>query len=112
MRHITQHYINGCFTESHGAETMELINPANNSLIGQVTLGDVTDARAAIRAAKEALPAFSRSSVAERAELLQRLHDAVLDREAEHVAARTEEYGGVPLHNKFSIQGRPKSSRT
>ncbi|MDR1367286.1 MAG: aldehyde dehydrogenase family protein [Candidatus Accumulibacter sp.] len=108
MRHITQHYINGGFTKSHGTETMDLISPANKSLIGRVTLGDKEDARAAIQAGKEAFAAFSRTSIAERAEFLQRLHDAILAREAEHIAVRTEEYGGVPLHNKFSIQGAAK----
>jgi aldehyde dehydrogenase (NAD+) len=108
MKYITRHYINGRFTESHGAETMDLINPANKNLIGRVTLGDEDDAHAAIQAAQKAFAAFSRTSVAERAEFLQRLHDAVLAREADHIAARTEEYGGVPRHNKFSVQGAAK----
>ncbi|MDR1163198.1 MAG: aldehyde dehydrogenase family protein [Candidatus Accumulibacter sp.] len=108
MKSITQHYINGRFTESHGTETMALIDPTNKNCIGQVSLGDEEDARAAIHAAQEAFPAFSRSSVAERAELLQRLHEAVLDREEDHIAARIEEYGGVSLHTRFSVRGAAK----
>jgi aldehyde dehydrogenase (NAD+) len=108
MKYITQHYINGRFADSHGTEVMDLINPTDKSIIGQVTLGDEADARYAIHAAKEAFKTFSHSPVSERLEYLQRLHDFVMDREAEHIAARTEEYGGVPLHNKFSIQGAAK----
>ncbi|AWI09801.1 aldehyde dehydrogenase family protein [Ereboglobus luteus] len=108
MKHITQHYINGHFVESRGTETIDLINPANKRVIGRVLLGNEEDARDAVRAAKKSFEAFSRTSVSERAEMLQRLHDAVLAREADHVAARTEEYGGVPLHNKFSIRGAAK----
>jgi aldehyde dehydrogenase (NAD+) len=108
MKHIMQHYINGHFADSHGTEVMNLINPTDKSIIGQVTLGNEKDACSAIHAAKEAFKIFSHSSVRERSEYLQRLHDAVMTREAEHIAARIEEYGGVPLHNTFSIQGAAK----
>jgi aldehyde dehydrogenase (NAD+) len=105
MKLITQHYINGRFTDSHGTQTMTVTSPATREPITQLTLGDEQDARDAIAAAKAAFPAFSRTSVAERAACLQRLHDAILARESEHIDARTLEYGGVPLHNRFAILG-------
>ncbi|NIF46259.1 aldehyde dehydrogenase family protein [Enterobacter sp. Ap-1006] len=108
MKFITQHYINGRFTDSRGKQTMVVVNPSTKEPIAQLTLGNEQDVREAIEAANVAFPSFSRSSVEERAEYLQRLHDAILARESEHVAVRTLEYGSPPLHNKYSIQGAAK----
>ncbi len=108
MKHITRHYIHGHFVESHGTEVMDLTNPTDRTVIGRVTLGDVEDARMAIRAAKEAFNTFAVSLPEERCHYLQRLHDSILNREKEHVAIRTLEYGGVPLHNEFAIRGSAK----
>jgi len=94
MRTITDIYINGQFVTPHGSEMSDLVNPANGELLGRVRLGDVDDTRAAIAAAKAALPAFSRTTLAQRGDYLQRLHDAVLARADEMSVAIIEEYGG------------------
>ena len=52
MKTITRHYIDGAFVESHGRETMDLVNPTNRKTIARVTLGDEDDTRRAIGAAK------------------------------------------------------------
>jgi hypothetical protein len=51
MRTIDKVYIDGAFVTPHGREQFELINPASEQVIGQVTLGDQEDARRAIAAA-------------------------------------------------------------
>ncbi|TCV97055.1 aldehyde dehydrogenase (NAD+) [Luteibacter rhizovicinus] len=93
MRSIEQHYIGGAFVASHGQERFDLINPATEAVIGQVTLGDAEDARRAVAAAKAAFPAFSRTSKAERIALLRRIEVAVAARVDELEAAMVEEYG-------------------
>ena len=105
MKQVTTHYINGQFVDSHGTEVIDLINPADGAVIGRVTLGDAVDAGRAVSAAKEAFGMFSASSPEERVLYLERIHERILAREEEHVAARTLEYGGVSLHNAFSIKG-------
>ena len=95
MHTITKHYIDGHLVDSHGREIMDLTNPTNRELIGQVTLGDEEDAREAIAAAKRAFSAFGQSTKAERSELLLRLHKAVSARIEDLTAAMVEEYGGV-----------------
>lgn len=105
MKTITQHYINGRFVASVGQETMVITSPVTKKPVARLTLGNEQDTRDAIEAARKAFISFSKTSIAERAVYLQRLHDAILAREMEHIAARTLEYGGVPLHNQFSIQG-------
>jgi aldehyde dehydrogenase (NAD+) len=94
MRNIDQIYIDGAFVAPHGSERAPLVNPANEAVIGYVTLGDRVDTLAAIAAAKRALPGYARTSKAERIALLHRLHAAVLSRADDINAAATEEYGG------------------
>jgi aldehyde dehydrogenase (NAD+) len=93
--HTIEHiYINGQFVTPHGEEMFDLINPTTGQRDGQVRLGDAEDVQRAVAAAKAAFPAFSRSSLAERGAILQRLHDAVSKRSNEATAALIEEYGG------------------
>jgi acyl-CoA reductase-like NAD-dependent aldehyde dehydrogenase len=47
MRIIDRAYVDGAFVQTHGRETADLINPSSEQVIGQVVLGDDTDARAA-----------------------------------------------------------------
>lgn len=93
MRDINKIYIDGAFVTPHGTERFDLFNPSTEAVIGTVRLGDVEDARAAIAAAKRALPAWSRTTKAERIALLRRFHDAVEGRFDDQVAAIVEEYG-------------------
>lgn len=104
MQNLTQHYINGQFVDSHGQETFDLINPSTQALIGRVTLGDDVDAQRAIAAAKQAFSTYKNSTVAERSEYLQRLHDAVAARANEHAEALVLEYGGPSQMAHFLVQ--------
>ena len=94
MRNIEHIYIDGQFVTPHGTEMADLVDPTSGQLTGQVRLGDVDDTRRAIAAARAAFPAFSRSTVAERGALLQKLHDAVAARADDAARALVEEYGG------------------
>jgi len=104
MKTIDKIYINGEFVKPHGTELFDLINPTDNTLIGQVTLGDEIDARNAIEAAKEAFKKFSKTSVAERIGYLQRLHDASSKRKDEMVDIMVKEYGGTLQFARMSTQ--------
>lgn len=93
MKIIDRIYIDGKFVTPHGTEYFDLFNPAKSQVIGQARLADQHDTRLAIAAAKRALPAFSRTSKAERMTMLRRLHDAVTRRADALLAAAIEEYG-------------------
>src|SRR5580658_760771 len=95
MKTITRHYIDGAFVESHGRETMDIVNPTNRKAIARVTLGDEQDTRNAVAAAKRALETFGRSTREERLSLLHRLYEAVMARKDDLTAMMVEEYGGV-----------------
>jgi aldehyde dehydrogenase (NAD+) len=93
MHQINEIYINGQFVTPHGKELFDLFNPATAQPIGQVRLADEQDAHAAIKAAKQAFPEFSRTPKATRVAHLKRMHAAVAGVEAELTQAIIEEYG-------------------
>jgi aldehyde dehydrogenase (NAD+) len=95
MKTISTHYIDGGFVQSHGGEVMDIISPTTEKTIGRFTLGDEEDTRRAIAAAKRALATFGRSTKEERADLLRRMHKAVMARVDDLTAMMVEEYGGV-----------------
>lgn len=104
MKYFTKQYINGQFVESHGVEQFDLINPSTGELRGKVTLGDEVDVQLAIKAAKEAFKSFSKTSLEERADLLDRLGRAFAARKDEHMKIIVEEYGGTQSMAKFSTE--------
>jgi aldehyde dehydrogenase (NAD+) len=93
MKQINHIYVNGQFVKPHGKTVMDLINPSTKQVIGQVTLGDEKDTQDAIAAAKAAFKAFSRTSVEERSNMLQRLHDIIIKHADELNRVAVEEYG-------------------
>jgi aldehyde dehydrogenase (NAD+) len=90
---ISQAYIDGAFVEPAGREMADLFNPSTEQRIGQVRLGDRADALRAIAAAKRAFPAMSRTTKAERLEMLGRLQAAVSARVDDIRDAMMFEYG-------------------
>jgi aldehyde dehydrogenase (NAD+) len=104
MKIINQHYVNGQFCLSTGTETMEIINPSDESLIGKVILGNEQDIEAAIVAASAALPSFSQTSREQRMDYLQRLHNALMERLGDLQEATTTEYGATVQRSRWSNQ--------
>ncbi|AUG99965.1 hypothetical protein CWC46_09200 [Prodigiosinella confusarubida] len=105
MQIITKHYINGDFVESHGNDVADLINPSTQEIIGQVVLGNEEDTQRAITAAKQAFKSYAKSTPEQRAEYLQRLHDAIVDRLDDHVEALVKEYGCPIRMAQYLVQG-------
>ncbi|CAM4444084.1 aldehyde dehydrogenase (NAD+) [Paenibacillus endophyticus] len=117
MIKIDQLYINGQFVIPNGTEVQDLINPSTKEIIGRVTLGNEQDTRDAIAAAKEAFKTFSKTTVEERSEMLQRLHDVMMDHFEALNQVAVDEYGAPEgataartlyaaknfLHNKASL---------
>lgn len=100
MKTIDKNYVNGKFIPTKGTEIMDIFNPANNQHIGKVILGQESDILAAIDAAANAFPAFSRTSKEQRMEYLQRLHDAIMERVEELQEITIDEYG-APLQRSL-----------
>ncbi|MBP2561932.1 aldehyde dehydrogenase (NAD+) [Neorhizobium galegae] len=103
MRNIDKIYINGSFVTPRGSETADLHNPSTEEKIGTVSLGGMEDAREAVAAAKRAFPAFSRTTKAERIEMLKRLSAAVAARVSDLTEAMALEYGAPQTFTRFAI---------
>jgi aldehyde dehydrogenase (NAD+) len=104
MKTIDQIYINGAFKKPHGQERFELINPSTGRVRGSVTLGDETDTREAIAAAKAAFSSFSQTTREERALYLSRISEALATRKNELIAAMLEEYGASRAFVEMAVQ--------
>src|SRR4029453_3462288 len=85
-------------------------NPATGEAIGQASLLDAAQAAEAIAAARAALPAGSRTSFAERAGLLDRWREAIVD-EADDIARLIEREQGKPAAEALGPAGVPPPAR-
>lgn len=94
MRRFNLAYIEGAFVPVQGTETVPVINPTTETLLGEVTMASREDARLAIDAASRAQPALAASTSAERIEMLRGLESAILTRANDIRDATIEEYGG------------------
>ena len=103
MRDIDKIYIDGQFVTPRATETADLHNPSTEEKIGTARLGSVEDAREAVAAAKRAFPAFSRTTKAERIDMLKRLNAAVAARVSDLTEAMALEYGAPQTFTRFAI---------
>ena len=62
MKEMHKFYINGEWVNSLGSETIEVINPSDESIIGSIAAGTKEDIDVAVAAAKEAFKSFGFSS--------------------------------------------------
>ncbi|WHI45202.1 NAD-dependent succinate-semialdehyde dehydrogenase [Microbulbifer sp. VAAF005] len=72
-----QNYIAGEWRDA--AATVNVCDPANGELLGRVADGTAEDAEAAVAAASEAFPAWSRRTAGERAAVLKRWYQLIVD---------------------------------
>jgi aldehyde dehydrogenase (NAD+) len=84
---------------------MDIIKPTTGQVIARVTLADEEDARRAIAAAKRAFTIFGRTTKAERAKILHRLHEVVSARIDGLTAVMVEEYGGTVAFSRLLMEG-------
>lgn len=93
MRDYLKHFINGEWVESTGSETMEVINPATEEVIGHISLGTEEDLDRAVKAACAAFPSFSQTTKEYRIELLEKIADEYEKRKDDLIKVITEELG-------------------
>jgi aldehyde dehydrogenase (NAD+) len=91
-------------TAPSSRRTATTFNPATEKQIGEVRLGDADDVDLAVAAAKRAFPAMARTTSAERAVMLRRVHKAVAARADDMFTAMVEEYGAPSGVTGFSVQ--------
>jgi len=91
-----KHFINGEFVDSFSNKKFEFLNPSNNETIGTIPVGCKEDVDLAVKAAKKAFEAWSKTSVSKRSEILHEI--AKLIRKNKEELTRLETLNsGIPI---------------
>ena len=93
MKEKLQFYINGAWVEPDSSERIEVINPANEELVGHVTAGTAADIDKAVQAANEAFKTYQDTSKNDRIEILNNIIKEYENRYDDFVQTITEEMG-------------------
>jgi aldehyde dehydrogenase (NAD+) len=93
MKDRLHFYINGKWVESESKERIEIINPANEKLIGHVTSGTKDDIDLAVSAASNAFETYQFTSKKDRVEILNNIITQYENRYDDLVQVITEEMG-------------------
>ncbi|MDF8357550.1 NAD-dependent succinate-semialdehyde dehydrogenase [Ensifer adhaerens] len=86
-------FINGEWVPANSGETMPVNNPADGAKLGVVPFSGVLETRGAIKAAHSAFGGWQKTTALERAQLLRRLHDAIMDNQEALATLLTLEQG-------------------
>ncbi|MGK2926552.1 MAG: aldehyde dehydrogenase family protein [Lysobacterales bacterium] len=93
MYDCTKNYIDGEWAASSGGSPHDIINPATEQPIGQVSFGTAADVDRAVAAARAAFATFSLWTVGQRIELLERIVRAYQARARDMATAISTEMG-------------------
>lgn len=93
MRQRWRLFIAGTYCDGAGGETFPDYNPATGAVAAEVALATVADVDRAVAAAKDALPTWRRTPVAERVRLLRRVADGIEARFDEFLRAEVADTG-------------------
>ena len=72
---LEKFYINGSWVDPIKKETIDIINPADESIVGKLNVGSAEDIDKAVKAARTAFSSFSESSKKERLDLLNTIRN-------------------------------------
>jgi aldehyde dehydrogenase (NAD+) len=93
MRDYLDFYIGGEWVKPAEPRTLDVVNPADESVAGRISMGGAEDVDRAVAAAKAAFPSYSETTREQRLELLQAIAAEYQKRYAEIADAITEEMG-------------------
>ena len=93
MSHELQFFIDGAWVDPVTPCPLDVIDPSTEDAFARISLGAQADVDRAVAAARRAFPAFSRTSVAERGELLGRIIAAYKRRGPDLARAISREMG-------------------
>jgi succinate-semialdehyde dehydrogenase/glutarate-semialdehyde dehydrogenase len=88
-----QAYLNGAWTDADGGATLPVTNPATGEQIGTVPVMGAAETRRAIEAANAAWPAWRKKTAAERARILRKWNDLILENTDDLALLMTAEQG-------------------
>ena len=86
-------YINGKWVSPLIPKDLEVINPSNEQVCAVISLGDSADTNAAVQAAKQAFPVWSKTTKEEKITLLEKLYEIYKSRWSDMSATISMEMG-------------------
>ncbi|MEB3068214.1 aldehyde dehydrogenase family protein [[Mycobacterium] vasticus] len=96
MREYLKFYIDGQWVDPAEGKTLDVENPATETVAGRIALGSAADVDRAVAAARRAFGTWSQSSRAERLDLLQAILAEYQRRSGDLADAVSEEMGAPP----------------
>jgi succinate-semialdehyde dehydrogenase / glutarate-semialdehyde dehydrogenase len=90
---LEQGFVAGAWVDADAGETFDVVNPATGEAIARVPRMGAAETRRAIEAAQRALPGWRGLTAKERAAILRRWADLMLERQDELAALLTTEQG-------------------
>jgi succinate-semialdehyde dehydrogenase/glutarate-semialdehyde dehydrogenase len=96
-------YINGAWVAADSGKTIDVTNPATGDVIGTIPNCGADETSRAIEAASAAFPGLAALPLMERVGLLHKLHDALMDNQAELAELLTVEQGKPLFEAKGEI---------
>lgn len=106
MPDYKQFYINGAWVDPSSPKTIDVINPATEDVCAEISLASAEDVNLAVAAAKSAFESYSRTSRAERVELLESCA-ATFEKYQEDVARAITDEMGAPA--RLAVKGQAYS---
>ena len=88
-----QNFINGKFVDSATQKSLEVISPLDGNLLSKVPMSSAKDLDDAVKAAKAAFPAWSKTPIKERVQVFFR-YKTLLERDLKELAALCSEENG------------------
>ena len=96
-------YVGGEWIEPAGSETIDVVNPSNEEVVGRIPLGTPDDVDRAVAAARKAFEGWARAEKVDRARYLGAVADALAAR-ADELAGSIAQELGMPLAQCKAIQ--------
>ena len=99
-------FINGKILEGTSGATVDVIDPSNGSIVATISLAGSDDVKLAVQAARDAFPAWSRATPAERSAVLTKFAELMAER-AEEFAQLESKQAGKPIRltREFDVPG-------
>src|SRR5439155_27361948 len=91
-------FIDGSWVEPSGQDRLAVVDPATETAFAEIAAGGPEDVDRAVAAARRAFPAFAATPLAQRCELLDRIHGLILERAEQFAEVLTREMGAASAH--------------
>lgn len=103
MQERNKIYINGEWTPSTNRTMLDVISPSDETIIGHIPEGSVSDVEKAVSAGRDAFECWAQTPLQIRLELLSELHAKLIENKNDIAQTITSEVG-MPLKMSRSIQ--------